>query len=264
MTRARCDLDVRSLRGLLLRLVLNTRPTCNAFVSRRALSRSRRAGARLPAMPYRLLFRSLLLLVCGLLGLSPRPAAAKCAAASRPVARRSSPIASATKSVPSRAARASQASAGDARARRGGGCARNLQDLVFEMTTAIDAHDANRLAGVYHWTGLSGDAGYQIWTRLEAIANRPLVDIVPVMPASAPPPPPARRQPPPLPRQAATPVRLANARPPLRRRRSLSADHDRRDPVALRVEQTLANGVTPSRTVFGLTRHFGCWWLRLS
>jgi hypothetical protein len=30
----------------------------------------------------------------------------------------------------------------------------------------------------------------------------------------------------------------------------------------LRVEQTLANGATPSRTVFGLTHYFGCWWIR--
>jgi hypothetical protein len=36
----------------------------------------------------------------------------------------------------------------------------------------------------------------------------------------------------------------------------------RRNPVALRIEQTLANGATPSRTVFGLTHYFGCWWIR--
>jgi hypothetical protein len=33
--------------------------------------------------------------------------------------------------------------------------------------------------------------------------------------------------------------------------------------VALRVEQTLANGSTPSRTVFGLRRHLDCWWITL-
>jgi len=37
----------------------------------------------------------------------------------------------------------------------------------------------------------------------------------------------------------------------------------RQPPVALRVEQTLANGSTPSRTVFGLRRHFDCWWITL-
>jgi hypothetical protein len=37
----------------------------------------------------------------------------------------------------------------------------------------------------------------------------------------------------------------------------------RTPPVALRVEQTLANGSTPSHTVFGLRRHFDCWWVSL-
>jgi hypothetical protein len=36
----------------------------------------------------------------------------------------------------------------------------------------------------------------------------------------------------------------------------------RQAPVALRVEQTLANGSTPSRTVFGLQKYFGCWWIK--
>ena len=61
------------------------------------------------------------------------------------------------------------------------GCARNLQDLVYEMTTAIDAHDANRLAGVYHWVGISGSGATGIMTRLDAIVRRPLVDIMPVV-----------------------------------------------------------------------------------
>ncbi|MFD0739251.1 hypothetical protein ACFQZQ_08170 [Lysobacter koreensis] len=115
------------------------------------------------------------------------------------------------------------------------GCARNLQDLVYELTTAIDSKDANRLASVYHWPGMSGSTGYQVLARLDGIVRRPLVDIVPVMPASPD-----------------------------------GVDGDlypqtsvRRAPVALRVEQTLANGSTPSRTVFGLQRHFGCWWVRL-
>ena len=33
--------------------------------------------------------------------------------------------------------------------------------------------------------------------------------------------------------------------------------------IGLRVEQTLRNGSTPSRTVFGLRRHLDCWWVRL-
>ena len=115
-----------------------------------------------------------------------------------------------------------------------GGCARNLQDLVYELTTAIDSGDANRLASVYHWTGMSSGQGYAVMARLGGIVKRPLVDIAPVMPASVD-----------------------------------GVDGDlypqttvHRAPVALRVEQTLANGSTPSRTVFGLQKHFGCWWIR--
>lgn len=147
-----------------------------------------------------------------------------------------------------------------AKLHRGGGCARTLQDLVFEMTTAIDGRDANRLAGVYHWPGTSADAGYQIWTRLDAIANRPLVDIVPVMPASRPPPEPVAGA------DTASSGTSNDASPPPP---APAVDAElypqtaiRRNPVALRVEQTLGNGATPSRTVFGLTHYFGCWWVR--
>jgi hypothetical protein len=37
----------------------------------------------------------------------------------------------------------------------------------------------------------------------------------------------------------------------------------RRAPTALRLEQTLSDGVTPSRTTFGLRKHMGCWWIAL-
>ncbi|HJW44925.1 MAG TPA: hypothetical protein VJ484_00380 [Lysobacter sp.] len=221
-------------------------------------------------MPYRLIFLFVLILACGLLGLSPRPAAAevrRCVTSGGQAifTDRKCDEVGAVESPPRE-----QGQAGDARMHRGGGCARNLQDLVFEMNMAIDAHDANRLASVYHWTGLSGDAGYQIWTRLEAIANRPLVDIVPVMTASAPPPPPAISNSTLGATSTGTPSDAsATSASRTRIEPTASVDGDlypqstiRRDPVALRVEQTLGNGATPSRTVFSLTRHFGCWWLR--
>lgn len=140
---------------------------------------------------------------------------------------------------------------------RAGGCARTLQDLVFEMTHAIDRRDANRLAGVYHWPGTSVGTGYQIWTRLDAIVNRPLVDIVPVIPASRPPPESAIDAGS-TSNEASEPVR---ADPPVDPQ-LYPQTAIRRDPVGLRVEQTLANGSTPSRTVFGLRHYFGCWWIR--
>lgn len=124
--------------------------------------------------------------------------------------------------------------AADGNRLRRNACPRHLQDLVYELTTAIDSNDVNRLAGLYQWTGLSTRSGYALMRRLEAIARRPLVDIVPVYPPGA-------------------------------------ADEGdyfaqttvRRQPVGLRLEQTLANGSTPSHTVLELRRAFGCWWVRL-
>ncbi len=111
-------------------------------------------------------------------------------------------------------------------------CSHNLQDLVYELTSAIDSQDVNRLAGVYHWAGMSNRNGYALMSRLGAIVKRPLVDIIPVTPGN--------------PEGDYYPQTTV-----------------RRAPVALRVEQTLSNGSTPSRTVFGLRRHFGCWWVSL-
>jgi hypothetical protein len=150
-----------------------------------------------------------------------------------------------------------------------GGCARNLQELVFEISTAIDARDANRLAGVYHWPGMSATAGYQVWTRLDAIARRPLVDIVPVMSSVAVAPP---VRPPFVPSATGTATPAPTTSGDAASASTAAANVDpqlypqvgvRRTPVALRVEQTLGTSATPARTVFGLVRHFGCWWVRL-
>ncbi len=125
-----------------------------------------------------------------------------------------------------------------------GGCAHTLQDLVYEMTSAIDGRDVNRLASVVHWVGVSTRNGYSAMSRLDAIVQRPLVDIIAVTP-----------------RPAVDPDAAVTAG-------ILDGDYYpqttvRKAPVALRVEQTLRNGSTPSRTVFGLQRHVGCWWIRL-
>ena len=140
---------------------------------------------------------------------------------------------------------------------RAGGCARSLQDLVFAITSAIDTRDANRLASVYHWPGTSADSGYRIWMRLDAIANRPLVDIVPVMSLSRPPPGPAATTGETATSNDAAEATNASVDPELYPQTAM-----RRNPVALRVEQTVGNSATPARTVFGLTHYFGCWWVR--
>lgn len=173
------------------------------------------------------------------------------------------------------------------------GCARTVAALSGEVAMAVRSRDVNRLASVYDWAGVSNASARRILDRLEAVASRPLVDIVPVL-ASEPPQatghvdvvvaaaPPAQGAPdavpgparsnwrtqwiPSAPGQAtqgadsteaatayadrmATPVPAPRPRPPR--------------PVGLRLEQTLAGTATPSRTVFGLRRNFGCLWISL-
>ena len=126
----------------------------------------------------------------------------------------------------------------DARLYRGG-CSRTLQDLVFEIRTAIDAGDPNRLSNVYHWENTPDDVANDVMDRLDAIVHRPLLDIAPISASIA-------EDTTILPTEADVPRTTA-----------------RRPPVGLRLEQTQANGTTPSRTTFGLRRRFGCWWISL-
>ncbi|TWI06279.1 hypothetical protein IP90_00545 [Luteimonas cucumeris] len=152
-----------------------------------------------------------------------------------------------------------------------GGCARSVRDLVYELTAAFDNHDANRLAGVAHWVGMSTHGAYSQMARLDALAQRTLIDIVPVYPAVH-----VVVEDAPSANGSATtlPFRLEghgqdgpDAEAPPMQEAVVQAYPPtaipNRPPVALRIEQTLANGSTPSRTVFGLQRHLGCWWIRL-
>jgi hypothetical protein len=115
-----------------------------------------------------------------------------------------------------------------------GGCAHNLLDLVYELTAAVDSHDVNRVAGLYHWVGMSSSGAVAVMNRLDVIAQRPLVDVVPVYPASA--------------------LGEGDYYPQATVRRA---------PIGLRLEQTLSNGSTPSHTMLGLRRYLGCWWVHL-
>ena len=58
-----------------------------------------------------------------------------------------------------------------------GRCAATVPDLLYELTTAIDSRDVNRLAAAYHWPGLSGHAANATMDRLDDIAARPLLDL---------------------------------------------------------------------------------------
>lgn len=140
--------------------------------------------------------------------------------------------------------RAAPAGAGGSSIYRSG-CSRTLSDLVYQITAAIDNKDVNRLASIYQWTGVSNASANGILNRLEAIVQRPLVDIVPIRPRP----------------------------PPIVDENGIVVDENsdgyypqttiRQRPVGLRLEQTLANGSTPSQTVFGLRRSYNCFWISL-
>lgn len=118
-------------------------------------------------------------------------------------------------------------------------CSRTLQDLVYELTSAIDSGDVNRLAGVYDWAGMSSSRANDVMDKLDAIARRPLVDVLPVMP-----------------RAPGDDGTLVDGE-------YYPQDTVRRAPVGLRLEQTIGKSAAPSRTVLGLRRYMDCWWVRL-
>jgi hypothetical protein len=165
-------------------------------------------------------------------------------------------------------------------------CSRTVQDLALEVGMAIERRDANALAGLYHWPGTATRDGYAIMERLDAIASRPLVDIRALFPdepamhdseapvAAAPDPSatPATATSPPssaellrnrAPWQPPAVAAAASVTPELPTPAAKPTPSRTRVPHALQLDQTLANGSTPSRTVFGLRRHLGCWWISL-
>ncbi len=126
-------------------------------------------------------------------------------------------------------------------------CARRLSEVVAQIRDAVNAQDANRLSGIYLWNGLSNASATQVMERLHAIVQRPLVDIAPVYPDD----------PAPEPTDGAA-TEAGNASEFIA---PLPATPPR--PVALRLEQTLSNGHTPSRTVLSLRRQYNCFWVTL-
>lgn len=123
------------------------------------------------------------------------------------------------------------------------GCATSVQDLAYSLGSAIQSGDVNQLAGLYDFTGASTASGYRLMERLALIAKRPLVDVQPMYSGGADPYSGIVEF-----DEDGGVIQKPAAKPRL---------------IGLRVEQTLANGSTPSRTVFGLRKNMGCWWVRL-
>lgn len=139
-------------------------------------------------------------------------------------------------------------------------CPRRLSQLVDLIQQAISSGDSNRLSALYWWAGQASPAASRQLERLEAMVQRPLVDIAPVYPAPralavtvapaevavAPTSLPAGTSAP----STAEPVLISSPPPTLRPR-----------PYALRIVQTLGNGSTPASSVLQLRRQYGCFWI---
>lgn len=189
-----------------------------------------------------------------------------------------------------------QAGAGEAPRLFRGGCPRVLSQLVGEIGAAIQNRDVNRLASVYDWRDVSDASASRLLDRLEAMVERPLVDIAPVYAAGEPAPYVATTTaampdtPPPAgttdddapsggpaawmpswsagqPADAATAATAATdgggSEGDTAATTAPAMPAARPRPVGLRIEQTLAGSATPARTVFGLRRDYGCFWIRL-
>ncbi|MFS8377663.1 hypothetical protein EIQ19_14505 [Xanthomonas campestris pv. campestris] len=132
------------------------------------------------------------------------------------------------------------------------GCPRRLSELVSLLQLAVDSRDVNRLSSLYLWSGQSDAAANQVLSRLEAIVQRPLLEIAPMYPQSDPPAWEADAT-----ASAAAPASGldggavdAPLPPPATRPR----------PWGLRLEQALASG-TPARSVLRLRRQYNCFWV---
>lgn len=148
------------------------------------------------------------------------------------------------------------------------GCARRPETLLDRVRSALDAHDVNRLASHYHWTGTGSGSARRLMDTLERIAGNALLSVELVYPA---PPvengvrftssaqPPARDNPPP--EVNLTPFSLSKASPATG---LYEAGATPSLPRQLRVLQMRTDQAEQaSSTVFQLRRNAGCWWIEL-
>lgn len=158
-------------------------------------------------------------------------------------------------------------------------CSRNLRDLVGELTAAIEHRDVNRLAGIYHWPGMSARGAHAVMGRLDTVVNRPLIDIAPLHPPPAPEPvqyagerlawqtlPRNALAQNPAPAAAATgsgPASGEDVLPAAVHAAARRRQDGQRPPTALVVDQAASNRISSLQTVFSLHRHLGCWWVSL-
>ncbi len=128
------------------------------------------------------------------------------------------------------------------------GCPRRLSELVSLLQAAVDSRDVNRLSSLYLWSGQSDADADQVLSRLEAIVQRPLLDIAPMYP------------------QSDTPTLDADSTAPTPSLDGsaidapLPAPPSRPRPWGLRLEQNQSSGM-PARSVLRLRRQYNCFWV---
>jgi hypothetical protein len=131
-------------------------------------------------------------------------------------------------------------------------CSQTANDLLYNVRIAIDSHDVNLLARSYHWPGL-GDAQVEsVLNRMDALVQRPLVDIRLLYPESTV-----------NPEKLITDADIASDDLKSNPDAEYSAVNHTPTPYGLKLQQYASS--TSSEilaTRFGLQRHFNCWWIR--
>ena len=126
-------------------------------------------------------------------------------------------------------------------------CAQEVDELAYQLNTALLTGDVNQVASVYHWAGMSTRSAYAVMERLAALAKRQTVDVG------------ALYSNPPDPYWQGGVIEVP-----------LHGEHDfpelppppKPRLIGIQVLQANRNGEGSLRTVFGLVRHYGCWWIR--
>ena len=137
-------------------------------------------------------------------------------------------------------------------------CARSQDDLLLGVRTALEAHDPNKLAEYYHWTGMGNSEGYRLMDRLTSFSERPLLDVQLVSSAQVGTPMPRLPPPPPLVDEFSLDDESGPGSEPAPPEPQPRAHAD-----LLRVDQMRSETDYESQvTYFRLRSNAGCWWLQ--
>ena len=126
-------------------------------------------------------------------------------------------------------------------------CARNPQALADGLAAAVQTGDANRIAALYDWTGMGSSTANAVMDRLQAIAERNLVDVQVVRSRAAD-------------ADTSTPQRFDETSGQLLTPTAPAPAPAR--VLGLQLSQVQKNGYTPINTRFGMHRRMDCWWLQ--